>query len=378
MANLSDYLDWRSDITMEQDPFNEVDNLILSYLAYTDFTDLVPTGTLSEAVSITEVTKQYFQRYSEEEILSSPEFTKTAVYLLKKMVHTKRFGRVKLAAYRQTTEVDSVAQFAALTFLLPDRTCFAAFRGTDTSIVGWKEDFNFFLEKETQGQIYARDYLNEVFAHKIRKLRVGGHSKGGNLAVYASAFCKPSIQKRILAVYSNDGPGFRKNVLESEEYQNIRSRIYSYIPEESVVGILLEQRNKKKLIKTSAAGIMAHSPETWEVWKNRFVAGEKRSKSSLIVDKTIRRLLYDLDDDRRKIFIDAFFGVVESTGATHLMDLVDIKEKAKTLSTIRETLGSMSKEEQKIFWGVIRKFISSGTTTFMEEMFKKQGEKNDI
>ena len=152
MANLSDYLDWRSDITMEQDPFNEVDNLILSYLAYTDFTDLVPTGTLSEAVSITEVTKQYFQRYSEEEILSSPEFTKTAVYLLKKMVHTKRFGRVKLAAYRQTTEVDSVAQFAALTFLLPDRTCFAAFRGTDTSIVGWKEDFNFSWKKRPRGR----------------------------------------------------------------------------------------------------------------------------------------------------------------------------------------------------------------------------------
>lgn len=371
MANLSDYLDWRSDISMDQDPFNEVDNLLLSYLVYTDFTGIVPTGGLSESVGIAEVTKRYFAKYTDEEIMSSPELTKTSVYLLKKMVHTKRFGKLKFAAYRQMTDVDSITQFAAISYILPDRTCFAAYRGTDNSIVGWKEDFNMSLEKETRGQVYAKEYLDEVYDHKIRKLRVGGHSKGGNFAMYASAFCKSSIQKRILAVYSNDGPGFHKSVVESEEYKAIKDRIHSFLPEDSIVGVLLEQRNKKKLIKTSVSGVMAHNPENWEIKRNRFVLGEKQSKGSLVFDKTIRRLLYGLNVERRKAFIDTLFGIMESTGATNLIDLIDSGEKAKTIATIRESLGAMTKEEQKLFWGVIRKFISSGTTSFMEEMFKK-------
>jgi hypothetical protein len=368
MANLSDYLDWRSDVPMDIDPFNEVDNLLLSYLAYVDYTDVVPMESLAQSVSITEVARHYFELHSDDDIMSSPEFTKTSAYLLKKMVHTKRFGKVRLAAYRQRTDRNSSTQFAAISYLLPDKTCFAAYRGTDNSIVGWKEDFNLSLEKETQGQIYAKEYLDEVYAHKIKKLRVGGHSKGGNFAMYAGAFCKLSIQKRILAVYSNDGPGFREKVVEAEGYKRIKDRIYSYIPEDSIVGILLEQKNKKQVIKTSINGVMAHNPQNWEIERNHFVRGKGRSKGSIVFDKTIRRWIYDVNDERRKFFIDAVFGIMESTGATNLIDLIDPKEKAMTLGVIREALGAMSKEDQKVFWGLIRKFISSGTSSFVEEV----------
>lgn len=371
MANLSDYLDWRSDVPMDVDPFNEVDNLLLSYLAYVDYTDVVPMESLAQSVSITEVARRYFELHSDDDIMSSPELNKTSVYLLKKMVHTKRFGKVRLAAYRQRTDLNSSTQFAAISYLLPDKTCFAAYRGTDNSIVGWKEDFNLSLEKETQGQIYAKEYLDEVYAHKSKKLRVGGHSKGGNFAMYASAFCKLSIQKRILAVYSNDGPGFREKVVEAEGYKRIKDRIYSYIPEDSIVGILLEQKNKKQVIKTSINGVMAHNPQNWEIERNHFVRGKGRSKGSIVFDKTIRRWIYDVNDERRKFFIDAVFGIMESTGATNLIDLIDPKEKAMTLGVIREALGAMSKEDQKVFWGLIRKFISSGTSSFVEEVLKK-------
>ena len=205
MANIFDYLTWRGDVPFSVDPFNEVDNLVLSELAYTDFDGIVPQG--GAAVSLQTVCDAFFARHTEEELLSLRDYTAKAPLLLRGMLSGERFRDAKLSWYVNEISKDQALQLSAVTVLLPNRTAFVAFRGTDGTVVGWKEDFNFSFQSQTEGQGRAVAYLNRVGKALACPLYIGGHSKGGNLAVFAAVKASESVRGRILAVYNNDGPG---------------------------------------------------------------------------------------------------------------------------------------------------------------------------
>ena len=362
MANISDYLDWRGDIPMSVDPFNEVDNLVLAELAYTDFADIVPPPSKEhQYVTLQDACEMFFSMYSEEEIMEKNSTTKVAPFLMKKMIKSKRFESMLLMDYVNEIDEENQTQFSVISFLLPDDTIFVSFRGTDNTIVGWKEDFNMSFLYQTQGQIRAARYLDDWCGDTTQKLRLGGHSKGGNFAVYAAAFCHPRIQERIVQVYSNDGPGFLKKITEQPQYQKMLPKVISTIPESSIVGMLLENELDHRVVKSSQSGAMQHDAMSWEVLGNHFVFAENLAESSIMLDKTLKNWIYGLEPEEREEFVNILFDTLQSTGATTLDELV--ANKMAMMNNISKTLSELSPEKQQVLRDVIKRFAySSGET----------------
>ncbi len=209
MANIFDYLEWRGDVSFKQDPFNEVDNLVLAQLAYTDF-----DGCIREKgfTTFQEVYEKYYQIHTKEEILERTSFIAKAPLLMDTMVNSVRFGDIRFKKFINIINGNRNEQMSAVQMWLPDGTVYVAYRGTDDTFIGWKEDLCFSYMEETEGQRQSLKYLNDCFGKTKLKLRVGGHSKGGNFAIYASAFCDNKVQKQIIEIWSNDGPGFMSEV----------------------------------------------------------------------------------------------------------------------------------------------------------------------
>ena len=309
--NVFDYLKWRGDIPLSVSPFNEVDNLILAELAYADFGGIVPEN--GTAVPLETVHAEYFRRHSREAILSSGSCTARAPLLMDEMCRGTRFADTRLAFYRSESNTEADMQFGAVTFLLSDGTAYAAFRGTDGTLVGWKEDFNLSYLSGTEGQQKAAEYLSAAGKALDCPLRIGGHSKGGNLAVYAAASCDETVQRRITAVYSNDGPGFRPEFVEGEGYRRILPRVISIVPESSVIGMLMESLTEPKVIRSAASGMLQHDGFTWETERDRFAPGEL-SETSRLVSRTLAGWLERTDDESRKAITETVFSLLEATG----------------------------------------------------------------
>ena len=207
MANILDYLTWRGDLRFHERPFNEVDNLIFSELAYADWGGIVPED--GTRVPLAEACQHYVNDGRDQSYLANDPRP-----LAEALLQSERFRDVEMSRYVSKTDTEQQLQFAAVTFHLEDGSLYVAFRGTDNSIVGWREDFNMSFLSHTPGQAEAAAYLDRAAAENDGPILVGGHSKGGNFAVYAAAFCESTPPERIRRVYSNDGPGFNRAVAD--------------------------------------------------------------------------------------------------------------------------------------------------------------------
>lgn len=313
--NILDYVDWRGDLPMAASPFNEVDNLILSVLAYLNLDGVAPgdgdfSRTLGDLLT-------GYQDAGRDQSQLWPDL----LPLLRKCAASVRFGGVTAGYYRNLFDHDRQIQFSALTFRLPDETLYLAFRGTDNTLVGWREDCNFSYQTGTPGQRESAAYVSEVAATTHCPLRVGGHSKGGNFAVYGASFCEQAAKDRILQVYSNDGPGFNKTVAESAQYGSVLSRLTKIIPESSLVGILLSSRARSRVIQSDAKGVQQHNPFSWQVWGTAFLPADQRSPSSLFMDEALGRWVDTLDDEQRKTLVTTVFDALEASGCMTLKEL---------------------------------------------------------
>ena len=353
MANILDYIDWRGDVPFSMSPFNDVDNLVLAQTAYT-----LLDGILDEQGEITplEAIDSFFRRYTHEDILNDPRRHKMAPFLLEKMSRAPRYGGMRIAHYINDIDLEGESQISAMTFLFPDFT-YIAFRGTDNSLVGWKEDFNLSYMPETEGQRKAVEYVNRRGTDTTGRLLVGGHSKGGNFAVFASAFCEQAVRDRIVAVYSNDGPGFRDEVTNSPEYADVLPKVTSIIPESTLVGVLFGGRYDHKIVKSTANGLAQHDATSWEVLRDRFVETEKRTVQSLRMDEAVSNWLCELSDDDRVFFTDVFFELLSSHGATTVEDLSD--SVLANLSDVMKSARTLPKDKRKEFTGMLKKLIKS-------------------
>lgn len=367
MSNIFDYLEWRGDITFDEDPFNEVDNLVLSELAYTCFEGIVPYD--GEAVPLSEVRKAYFRKHPRSRIHDDDDHITKSPLLMDSMVTGKRFADITMTGYVDIVDADEAVQMAAVTYFLGDGTAFVAFRGTDGTIAGWKEDFRMSYLQETEGQRRAVWYLNETGKRVKRPLRLGGHSKGGNFAVYASAFCDKRIRKRITAVYTNDGPGFRPEVMETEEYKSVLSKVTSIVPDTSVIGMLLTSDVAHRFVKSEASLIAQHDPMTWEVTRNSFVES-KPSELGLFIKKSQKGWLRKLDDSERELFVDTLFSLIEATGM-HSLEQISEK-KLKAFTDIRNSMKEMPKDKQKEMNRIIAELIHSSSEAARDMLMKKR------
>ena len=277
---------------------------------------------------------------------------------------------MKLSGYVNHINKDTQAQMSAVQFELDDGTVYVAFRGTDETIVGWKEDFNLSFMPQTEGQRLAVEYLNTNFADTDLRLRVGGHSKGGNFAVYASAFSLAAVEAQIMEVYTNDGPGFRPELTRKEAYTNIMKKTISIVPRDSVIGRLLSSSLVPRVVGSGASGIMQHDALTWQIKGNRFLQAEQ-SRESRLLEKILSDWLVNVDDEGRKLFVDQIFNILQSSGANTMKDVRDIS--LRDLSEALQMARSLPKDQQKEISQVLKQLFRSGEKTFYEQIGSKEG-----
>ncbi len=374
MPNINDYLEWRCDISFAHDPFNDVDNLILAELSYAHFDGAVPSD--GKRTPLKKVYKTFFEINSREELEKSEDILARTAFLMDGMMEGCRFSGTQISDYVNIVDTDRDMQMSAITYILEDGTAYIAFRGTDNTVVGWKEDFNMSYLPETGGQREAVAYLNRVGKKLRRPLRVGGHSKGGNFAVYASAFCDKSVRDRIIAVYSNDAPGFRREVTESEQYKAVIEKVKSIVPESSVIGLLLSSEAAHKyMVASSVKGMQQHDGMTWQVKRNGFVHAEQSDFGRFIKD-TQMDWLSRIDDGSRAKFVNALFSLLEATGADTFSEMKG--QKLKSIEQILSTVRDMSDETQKLLLDITGELLGSGSRTIRQVLADLKQEREKI
>jgi hypothetical protein len=321
MGNVMDYLEWRGDLTFEQSPFNDVDNVILAQLAYVDFRDVIPSLQMNRGITLKKASEIFFDLHTEEELSRDKSFIKDAPYLMKKAASTKRFKDVILSDYVDTIDETLEKQFGAFHIKLTPQLTYVAFRGTDDTLVGWKEDFNMSFISPVPSQEDAVKYLNDTCSYIRGRLYVGGHSKGGNLAIYSAINCNKRVKKKIKCVYNNDGPGFDISVIKSEEYKSMLPYIRSIVPENSIVGMLLEHDDDYIIVKSSQTGIMQHDAMSWQVSGPDMVTVRRLSAQSRRLNRAFSSWISSVDNEKRCEFVETLFGLISSCGVKNLSDI---------------------------------------------------------
>ena len=351
---LLDYLQWRNDVPLSVSPFNEVDNVIFSYLSYIDFRDLKEDW--NGFFDLKDLFRDFCEKHSLEEIETTGEFTERAPLLLKEMMEGERFSDTKVGYYAEDFDKDKVKQFAALVFLLPDGRNYISFRGTDKTITGWKEDFLMSCQSETAGAKEAVEYFNKIAPVLEGELILGGHSKGGNFAMYAAAFCEAEYKERIVQVYNNDGPGFREEVIQTPEFQEILSKISTIAPQSSIIGQLLSNPAKQHVIHSTAKGILQHDAMTWEAEKDALVSSELDELSEY-TKTTLGSWLESMDDETRESLCTTAFSLIESTKSETFIEFSG--NLMKNMETIWKEMGKLPKEKKKEIMNALSNLMES-------------------
>ena len=332
MRNMIEYLRWRGDVTFDSLPLCEVDYLVFAQLAYLPY-DGIAEDDFYRQKNLGSVCEIVLKRLSEGQENTLMLFDDNMTFI-KEIIKSPRFAEIPLCGYINIYNVSREEQFSAVTFVLPNENV-VAFRGTDSTLVGWKEDFNMAFSNAVPAQLDAVDYLERSSrAYPRKKLHVCGHSKGGNLAVYASAFCHSRIRNRIVAVRNLDGPGFSAQVVGQEGFKKIMSRTKTIIPGMSVVGMLLEYAEEFTVIKSYAVPAYQHNPFTWEIERDGFVILESVSDTSKYIDSTLKDWIAQVSPEKREKIINGIYDILVSANILDVRDILAGKNILPLLQSI--------------------------------------------
>jgi len=358
MANIKDYLHWRGDLKLEKDGVNEIDVLVLSELVYFPFEKLSLTST-SAPISIHEACNQ---------LLALPDIEQSVhlkddIDLMHLLSESDRFCGMLITNFVNHFDVESQTQFAALTVQANERLSFILFRGTDATLVGWKENFNMTFICPVPAQESAVDYLETIAGSLNGDLILGGHSKGGNLAMYAATFCNPVIKQRIVSINNFDGPGFDQKVILSEQYQRIRDKMSTYVPQSSIVGMLMEHEEQYIIVRSSQkVKYLQHDMFSWELERNHFSCLDSLTDTSQLIDHTIKGWVADLDLSQREKFVDALYSIISQTNARTIKDM---EEKwFDSAVVIFSSIDSMDEETRKLILKTLSVLANNAKKTF--------------
>lgn len=364
MANIMDYLDWRGDLPLTVSPFNEVDGLILAELSFINFEGIVPPPELGRGVPLRDAEGTYFARHNGQEIDMGVLVPGRIPDLMCRMAHSVRFGGMLLNGYCELMDDAREQQFAALTVELGDGGIYLSYRGTDDTIVGWKEDLNMGYLEVIPSQTRALEYLGRMTRqYPDAKLRIGGHSKGGNLAVYSAAKSSGEIQERIVAVHNNDGPGFAWDISETPGHKRIASRIHTILPQTSVVGMLMEHEKRYQVVHSTYDGLYQHDGFSWQVLGTQFVHLDDFSREGKLVDETLSSWADSLNTQQREALADALYSVFTASGAKTLSELTE--EKLKSAAAMLKTYKNLDRETRRMVTEAFMLFFKLGTKNFV-------------
>jgi hypothetical protein len=313
MGNIITYLKRRGNQTFSERPFCEVDNLVLSELAYWDMRGIVPEIDQEKSVTLGRAARLYEAQHEHKAALSSSQ------NLLRVMASTDRYRNVRLSRYADVLDERTHTEFSALQIDLGDGTAYVAFRGSGDYILGWREDFGMSFQK-MGSQEMATAYLEKTI-EPGKKYRVGGHSKGGNLAVYASMMCPAQKRTQIIEIYNNDGPGLCRDIIDMKRYKRIRSRLIRIVPEYSVIGMLFANEPPTKIVASTASGLAQHDAMSWVVEGDSFLRKQSLSKECQIYDRIFDEWIEEAPMEQRKAFTRDFFDALEAGGSKRFSQL---------------------------------------------------------
>lgn len=358
MASLSDYLAWRGDITFGEVPLNVVDALLLSQLSYLDLRGIIGKTERKRECTLAQASRKYWELHTEEEFKDCVAFAvRTAGELLREMAKTRRFAGLILQNYVSRNDAAAEEQFAALEIVLGKKESFVSFGGTDDTLVGWKEDFNMCFLSPIPAQNDAKAYLEDILLGGGRKVYIGGHSKGGNLAVYAAVKCKKVFSRNVLRIYNFDGPGFNKEFIESVRYQEMKELIETWVPESSVVGMLLEHEEDYQVVKSKQNGILQHDVTSWEVMGPCFIKLPAVKQRCRRLAAGVKEWMRDLSPKELEVFGERIYEMLTVTDAKTLADLN--RERFKNITAIIRSFNTLDKKTKDMLFDLIKAMVAA-------------------
>lgn len=315
MPDILDYVAWRGDVPFSAAPFNEIDALILCQVSYLDLSGIVPEGfrrpvLFSDAARAFENSSDFERRADTGALIN-----KRTARLFIEAGRERRFGGMKVCGCQSKSDSEKEEQFSAVTFLTGKKEAFAAYRGTDDTIVGWKEDFNLAVMDTVPAQADALEYLRRAMKSLRAAFRAGGHSKGGNLAVYACAMADESLKRRVKEIYNLDGPGFPDEKINSRPFKSIEGKIKSLYPQLSIVGMLFSRAGAFSVVESERSGLMQHDPFSWRLGAKEFVRRDGFDSASVVFHDTFNDWIKSVGEDDRAAFVETLFSVIEATDA---------------------------------------------------------------
>ena len=322
MGNLITYVQQYGAQSFENKLLTDIDVLVLTEIAYLPFDEIVPKSVdVTEAISIQQLGKE-FETIKEKEHENNPfMITEERIQLLDIVSKSQRYKDIKVFGFMNDIDDELTKQFAAVCYQWEEESRWIIFRGTDESLTGWKEDFMMTYSDLIPAQTDAIEYLRKQAESFSGKLNVSGHSKGGNLSLYASAIQEEDIQNRIQQIYCWDAPGVHRSILSTEGYQRIVSKAKRYIPQDSIVGLMLESQVPYHIIESQGRGISQHSALMWDIEDDYFVELTELTKNSQLTDQTFKQWTEVVSDEDLKLFFDTFFELFFEMGAETVNDV---------------------------------------------------------
>lgn len=353
MADFFDYLNWRGDLTFDQVPFGKLDALMLAHLSYSLFDGVVPSS-FDEKKTLSQVAKDFAAMPDyEKRINIGFLINKRTAELMFKCAESERYKNMELCGFRNIYNEENVEQFAALTYIIKEKgqkKTIIGLRGTDDTIVGWKEDFNIAWLEQIPAQKDALEYFEEAASALDGDFILAGHSKGGNLVINTAVMCGDRLQKRVSEVYNFDGPGFAKEFFEKPEYKAVEERIYSFYPGFSVVGMIFHHPKKFEIVKSDGFAFWQHDAMSWQIMGNNFVNESEFTEESRLFYKAFNEWIDKLDKNQKKDFVETMFFILEASGAktNNEIEKDALKCTARMIASYAEMDKNRRKEMKKI------------------------------
>ncbi len=357
MGNITDYLKWRGDILLTTSRFNEVDNLILAEFSYFNYEHFFTQSKMT----IKDLISNYLVKNDEKSIEKEMPLSRNPIPFLKELVASKRFGSLKVFNYVNIVSKKEEKQFSAISIELNYNTVYISFKGTDNTLLGWREDFDLSFKSEIPSQLEAMRYVNKT-PRKYKHIILGGHSKGGNLAVYAAAHADKKIKKRIKRIYNNDGPGFLEEFIQSDAYKSIETKIQTIVPETSIIGMLLTRKGEYSVVKSEGSGIWQHDALAWQVENTHFITLNAVDETSTKIQETMQNWITNISREERERFVNTLFSIFDECHIETVESLS--KLSLRKISNILKTYNNLDAESKNLLTEVIKSLVKEARKNF--------------
>ena len=369
MNDTREYLKWRGDIELGYDGVNAVDALVFSQLSYLHLGEAAPG---KDGLMLAELMPMMNIVPMEP---GNPQTAQNRREIGTLAAQSRRMGGLRMEDYEDVFQPQDEKQFAAFTLVLPDGSRFVNYRGTDATIVGWREDFNMSFECPVPAQQAALEYLKRLAARTEGPLYLGGHSKGGNLAVYAGACCDETIRHRLKAVYTFDGPGLDEPTAQTEGYRALLPLIQRYVPQTSIIGMLMCSDAPCTVVHSVASGLSQHDTFSWDIEGTGFLTLPATTTASRFMNETVDDWLKTSTKAMRSTFVDALFDVMDATNARTLGELR--QNLSTSLSAMLTATRNIDAPTRKVLVSVLTSLMSSGAASVVKLWSEHEDEKRE-